>query len=84
MPKFWSESQILSLFQAFGEILEITPIQENPSKKGQCVFIRFASMSQADQAIKSLHQAILPGGARPLSLKWADGEEDRLGLGGIP
>jgi len=85
IPKDWDESQITSFFSKYGEILESQIIREGSTgtSKG-CAFVKFASMTKAEEAIKELtskdNPVYLPGVSNPILLRWADGEEQRLGL----
>ncbi|XVF66090.1 hypothetical protein PTKIN_Ptkin10aG0006200 [Pterospermum kingtungense] len=45
-----------------------------------CCFIKYATLEDADRAIRALHnQHILPGGVGPIQVRYADGERERLG-----
>jgi len=79
---------VTDFFSKHGEILESQIIRD--SRTGQskgCAFVKFASMTNAEEAIKHLTSKetpiYLPGVANPIQLRWADGEEQRLGLGSI-
>eukprot|EP01015_Nassula_variabilis_P025174 TRINITY_DN4881_c0_g1_i12.p2 TRINITY_DN4881_c0_g1~~TRINITY_DN4881_c0_g1_i12.p2 ORF type:complete len:353 (-),score=58.05 TRINITY_DN4881_c0_g1_i12:61-1119(-) len=66
-------------FSGYGEILEARVQRKNSQHQG-CAFVKFASMSQAEEAMKELKEVFLPGGSAALQIKWADGEEERLGV----
>ena len=43
--------------------------------------MKFASLSNAEDAIEKLKNTIIPGATRPVNIKWFDTEEQRVGLG---
>lgn len=86
IPKDWTEKEVTNFFSNYGEILESQIIKD--SKTGQskgCAFVKFASMTKAEEAIKQIQSKPfhLPGVQNVIQIKWADGEEQRLGLSGI-
>ncbi|XWS38920.1 hypothetical protein CRYUN_Cryun18bG0004800 [Craigia yunnanensis] len=45
-----------------------------------CCFIKYATLEEADRAIRALHNLhTLPGGVGPIQVRYADGERERLG-----
>jgi RNA recognition motif-containing protein len=86
IPKDWTELEVTKFFSNYGTILESQIIKD--SKTGQskgCAFVKFASMTKAEECIKQIQAKPfhLPGVQNVIQIKWADGEEQRLGLSGI-
>eukprot|EP01018_Ginkgo_biloba_P030100 Gb_12352 [translate_table: standard] len=51
-----------------------------PVEAHGCCFIKYATVEEADRAIKALHnQRTLPGEVIPIHVRYADGERERLG-----
>lgn len=74
---------IKDFFSGYGDILETQLIidPKHGTSKG-CAFVKFASMTQAEEAKRLIEtkNIILPGASHPLQIKWADGEDHRLGV----
>ena len=84
IPKAWEESDILDFFRKFGDIEETNIIRDTQHNHRGCAFVKFSSLTEADVTIASLNEScFLPGSSAKLQLKWADGEEKRLGLFGL-
>lgn len=83
IPKTWGEEELTEYFQKHGEILETQIIRDIKGSHRLCGFVKFASLTQADEAIKKLQGVMLEGMQRPMELRWADGETERLGLTGV-
>ncbi len=43
--------------------------------------VKFASLTNAEEAVEKLKNTIIPGAIRPVNIKWLDTEEQRIGLG---
>lgn len=83
IPKIWKEEEIIEFFQKFGKVQDAQVIRQQGVHKG-CAFVTFLSMTEADIAMRALNENFfLPGSTAKLQLKWADGEDRRLGLGGV-
>eukprot|EP00744_Colponema_vietnamica_P001455 GILI01002410.1.p1 GENE.GILI01002410.1~~GILI01002410.1.p1 ORF type:complete len:410 (-),score=160.13 GILI01002410.1:601-1830(-) len=82
LPKSSTEAELQPILSEFGTVNEVTVIRnrETSAHKG-CAFAKFASLSEADQAISNLHnKRVFPSGTIPMQVKYADGEPERLGL----
>jgi RNA recognition motif-containing protein len=84
IPKIWKEEEILEFFQQFGKVQDAQIIRDPQGIHRGCAFITFLSITEADITMTALNEAFfLPGSTAKLQLKWADGEDRRLGLEGI-
>lgn len=82
VPRSSNEDALRPLFEQFGEIVDMTVIRDRESgaHKG-CAFIRMKSLAAADAAIRALNnQKIMDPNLGPLTVKYAQGEAERLGL----
>jgi len=83
IPKEWDERMVTDFFTGYGEILESQIIRD--PKTGQskgCAFVKFASMTKAEEAKRLIEtkSVTLPGVNNPIQIRWADGEDQRLGV----
>ncbi|XP_057867346.2 flowering time control protein FCA isoform X2 [Cryptomeria japonica] len=81
VPKTITEDEVRHVFAEHGNLLEVALVKDKTSgqQKG-CCFVKYATIEEADRAIKALHNiCILPGGTFPVQVRYADGELDRLG-----
>eukprot|EP01017_Pseudomicrothorax_dubius_P029584 TRINITY_DN3605_c0_g1_i1.p1 TRINITY_DN3605_c0_g1~~TRINITY_DN3605_c0_g1_i1.p1 ORF type:complete len:376 (-),score=61.51 TRINITY_DN3605_c0_g1_i1:75-1202(-) len=81
LPPDWEEEDMMNFFRHYGEILDGQIIRKGKESK-RCGFVKFASMTAAEETIKVLASTpiLLPGADAQLQLRWADGEEQRLGV----
>lgn len=81
IPKIWKEEEIIDFFQKFGKVQDAQIIRDSQGAHRGCAFVTFISMTDADIAMRALNETFfLPGSTAKLQLKWADGEDRRLGL----
>jgi RNA recognition motif-containing protein len=81
IPKIWKEEEIIEFFQKFGKVQDAQIIRDSQGAHRGCAFVTFISMTDADVAMRALNETFfLPGSTAKLQLKWADGEDRRLGL----
>ena len=83
IPKEWDESTVTNFFSGYGEILESQVIREARTYQSKgCAFVKFASMTKAEEAKKLIESksVTLPGVNNPIQIRWADGEDQRLGV----
>lgn len=81
IPKIWKEEEIIEFFQKFGKVQDAQIIRDSQGAHRGCAFVTFISMTDADIAMRALNETFfLPGSTAKLQLKWADGEDRRLGL----
>lgn len=67
-------------FTKFGRIYEVQIIRDNKGQHKGCAFVKFASMSDAERAIESVKNTAFQGMKNNVEIKWADNEEERLGV----
>uniref|UniRef100_A0A0D6QZ98 Flowering time control protein FCA n=1 Tax=Araucaria cunninghamii TaxID=56994 RepID=A0A0D6QZ98_ARACU len=81
VPRTVTEDDIQPLFAEHGNVLEVALIKDKRTGQQQgCCFIKYATIEEADRAIRALHnQRTLPGGLGPIQVRYADGERERLG-----
>ncbi|XP_057843240.2 flowering time control protein FCA isoform X3 [Cryptomeria japonica] len=81
VPRTVTEEDIHPLFAEHGNVLEVALIKDKRTGQQQgCCFIKYATVEEADRAIRALHnQRTLPGGLGPIQVRYADGERERLG-----
>ncbi|WRX20796.1 RNA recognition motif domain - like 10 [Theobroma cacao] len=81
VPRAATEEDIRPLFEEHGNVIEVALIKDKKTGQPQgCCFIKYATLEEADRAIRALHnQHTLPGGMGPIQVRYADGERERLG-----
>ncbi|OMO58472.1 hypothetical protein COLO4_34585 [Corchorus olitorius] len=81
VPRTATEDDIRPLFEEHGHVIEVALIKDKKTGQPQgCCFIKYATLEEADRAIRALHnQHTLPGGVGPIQVRYADGERERLG-----
>jgi len=53
IPKEWDENMVTQFFSGYGEILESQVIRDNKNNQSKgCAFVKFASMTKAEEAKK--------------------------------
>jgi len=83
LPKEWDEGMVTEFFSGYGEILESQIIRDSKSGSSKgCAFVKFASMTKAEEAKRLIEtkSITLPGVNNPIQIRWADGEDQRLGV----
>ncbi|KAK9019930.1 hypothetical protein V6N11_054435 [Hibiscus sabdariffa] len=81
VPKTAREEDIQHVFEQHGDVIEVALIKDKKTGQPQgCCFIKYATLEEADRAIRALHnQHTLHGGVGPIQVRYADGERERLG-----
>ncbi|KAH0488287.1 MAG: hypothetical protein KVP17_003603, partial [Porospora cf. gigantea B] len=82
VPRSYDEDGVKPIFEEYGAVLEVAIIRDKQTgvHKGSA-FVRMQSVTQADRAIRDLHNTkILDAAMGPLQVKYAQGEPERLGL----
>ncbi|XP_022721774.1 LOW QUALITY PROTEIN: flowering time control protein FCA-like [Durio zibethinus] len=81
VPWTATEEDIRYLFEEHGNVIEVALIKDKKTGQPQgCCFIKYATLEEADRAIRALHnQHTLPGGVGPIQVRYADGERECLG-----
>ncbi|KAL3517355.1 hypothetical protein ACH5RR_019944 [Cinchona calisaya] len=82
VPKTASQEDIGSVFADYGNIVEIVLIRDKRTgQQGECCFVKYATLDEADRAIGALHDRYtFPGGVTPLTVRYADGQKERNGI----
>jgi len=82
VPRTFVEDTLRPYFEEFGTVGDVIIIrdQETGAHKG-CAFVRMASITKADSAIRALNNSkVLDASLGPLQVKYAAKELERLGL----
>ncbi|XP_075511369.1 flowering time control protein FCA-like isoform X1 [Primulina tabacum] len=81
IPRTTTEQEIDAVFGEHGHIVEIVLLKDKVTGLQQeCCFVKYATIEQAEQAIWALHGQFTFGrGMTPITVKYADGERDRIG-----
>eukprot|EP00922_Rhytidocystis_sp_ex-Travisia-forbesii_P033214 GHVS01049383.1.p1 GENE.GHVS01049383.1~~GHVS01049383.1.p1 ORF type:complete len:518 (+),score=84.08 GHVS01049383.1:203-1756(+) len=82
VPRTFDEMMLRPIFSDFGQVGDVIIIRDRDTgaHKG-CAFIRMASITKADLAIRALNNVkVLDQSLGPLQVKYAAGEAERLGL----
>mmetsp|Transcript_23700 Transcript_23700/g.58593 ORF Transcript_23700/g.58593 Transcript_23700/m.58593 type:complete len:534 (-) Transcript_23700:41-1642(-) len=82
VPRTMNEDTLRVIFSAYGDITDVAIIRdrETQAHKG-CAFVRYASITSADAAVRALNNIkVLDQSLGPLTIKYAVGEHERLGL----
>ncbi len=80
LPFSFDEEQVAQLFKPIGDVYEVVILRDrdNGLHKG-CAFVTFLSREVAQRAIDVLHgKKTLPPSAKPLQIKFADVEQEKL------
>ncbi|OEH79611.1 RNA recognition motif-containing protein [Cyclospora cayetanensis] len=82
VPQSMDEDGLRPVFEEFGEVREVIIIRDKATGKHKnSAFIKMASIAGADSAIKGLHNIrVLDSSMGAISVKYATGEAERLGL----
>jgi len=83
IPKEWDQDMIKEFFSHYGDIISTSIIRDKEDQYHESAIVEFASLNRAENA-KKIIQSIelqLPGTKNRLQIRWADGEESRLGIG---
>eukprot|EP00005_Dracoamoeba_jomungandri_P014559 CAMPEP_0174275330 /NCGR_PEP_ID=MMETSP0439-20130205/59763_1 /TAXON_ID=0 /ORGANISM="Stereomyxa ramosa, Strain Chinc5" /LENGTH=486 /DNA_ID=CAMNT_0015367421 /DNA_START=8 /DNA_END=1468 /DNA_ORIENTATION=+ len=80
IPKMMNEQALMPMFTEFGEVIDLTIIRDrNDGSHRGCCFVTYPSRAEADLCIAAYHnQKILPPMQKPMQVKYADGEAERL------
>ncbi|KAF4675745.1 hypothetical protein FOL47_007336 [Perkinsus chesapeaki] len=81
LPKSLTTDDILGIFQQYGGVEEVFIMKDRETQESRgLAFVRFRDLSEGQSAIAALNGKILPESGRPLTVIYAQGEADRLGL----
>lgn len=73
--------KIRPIFAEHGNVLEVALVKDKiTGQQRGCCFIRYATIEEADRAIKALdNNYTLPGSAAPITVKYAESKKRRIG-----
>ena len=71
LPGSWNEEEIKDYFSVYGTILDVKLMKKNQNLMGSAL-VKFKSLSQAEDAINSLKETIIPGANQYVNIKWLD------------
>eukprot|EP00745_Piridium_sociabile_P036777 TRINITY_DN66382_c0_g2_i1.p1 TRINITY_DN66382_c0_g2~~TRINITY_DN66382_c0_g2_i1.p1 ORF type:complete len:532 (+),score=63.69 TRINITY_DN66382_c0_g2_i1:69-1664(+) len=82
VPHSFDEAQLKPIFEEFGEVADCAVIRDRESQTHRgCAFVRMLSLTKADEAVRVLNnQKSLEPAMGPMTVKYATGEHERLGL----
>ncbi|CDJ39281.1 hypothetical protein ETH_00001150, partial [Eimeria tenella] len=82
VPQAVEEDSLKPVFEEFGEVREVIIIRDKATGKHKnSAFVKMASIAAADNAIRALHNSrSLESAMGPMTVKYATGEAERLGL----
>lgn len=82
VPQSMDEEGLRPVFEEFGEVREVIIIRDKTTGKHKnSAFVKMASIAAGDAAIRGLHNTrVLDSSMGPMSVKYATGEAERLGL----
>eukprot|EP01097_Dermamoeba_algensis_P005550 TRINITY_DN3525_c0_g6_i1.p1 TRINITY_DN3525_c0_g6~~TRINITY_DN3525_c0_g6_i1.p1 ORF type:complete len:389 (-),score=87.77 TRINITY_DN3525_c0_g6_i1:107-1273(-) len=80
IPKTFTEEELRPYFSPYGNIVEIAILRDKATGTSRgCGFVTFIDKSSADSAISDLHDKNpIPPMSKPLQVKFADSEMDKL------
>ncbi|XP_024933037.2 flowering time control protein FCA isoform X1 [Ziziphus jujuba] len=82
VPRTASVDDIRPLFEQFGNIVEVVILKDKRTgyQQGSC-FVKYSTIDEAEKAIRALNtQFTFPGEMVPITVKYADGERERLAI----
>ncbi|KAL5700814.1 hypothetical protein ACHQM5_026221 [Ranunculus cassubicifolius] len=79
VPSRATEGDVRPLFEKYGNVVEVIFIKDKRTGRQQeCCFVKYASVEEAERAIKALHnQYILPGENIPIQVRFATKEREQ-------
>ncbi|KAJ8552671.1 hypothetical protein K7X08_020064 [Anisodus acutangulus] len=82
IPRPAEEEDVRSVFAEHGHIVEIVRLTDKSTGfRKECCFVKYRTLDEANRAIEAFHgRYIFPGGEVPLTIRYADGERERLGI----
>eukprot|EP00919_Chromeraceae_sp_WS-2016_P072311 GHVR01171078.1.p1 GENE.GHVR01171078.1~~GHVR01171078.1.p1 ORF type:complete len:462 (-),score=137.11 GHVR01171078.1:174-1559(-) len=82
VPKTYTENEIKQLFSEFGTIVDCLIIRDKETANHRgCAFVKMVSITHADAAVRAYNNIkVLEQTLGPLTVKYALGEAERLGL----
>ena len=86
LPRHFSEVDVQRLFANYGSLLDVTPHRRGDGQSKGCFFVAFATVIEGQQAARALHNCVLPGTQRPMTVRPSTSRrrEARAGGNGAP
>jgi hypothetical protein len=79
LPSTWGEAEVVQLFKPYGEVRELRLLNHTEhSGRSVAALVRMSSVAQATAVIEALNGRMIPGGAQPVILRYADSAEDKV------
>eukprot|EP00123_Amoebidium_parasiticum_P000773 comp11674_c0_seq2/m.6202 comp11674_c0_seq2/g.6202 ORF comp11674_c0_seq2/g.6202 comp11674_c0_seq2/m.6202 type:complete len:335 (-) comp11674_c0_seq2:533-1537(-) len=82
-PANYTENELKELFGKYGEISEIKILRDEQGNSRGAGFVRFAKRSAATSSIEGLHNYVIMGHGKPLTVRFANPKE-RTNAGARP
>lgn len=81
VPRNVTEDDIRPIFAEHGNVLEVALVKDKiTGEQRGCCFIRYATIEEADRAIKALdNNYTIPGSTAPITVKYAESKKRRIG-----
>jgi len=82
VPSGCGDKELRTLFNTYGEVLDVYILASKPSQEGQrgCAFVRYASPHSCAMAIEALHgKYAMKAGELPLVVRYADPPKSQRG-----
>ncbi|KAF4669994.1 hypothetical protein FOZ61_002191 [Perkinsus olseni] len=81
LSKSLTSDDVLRIFQEYGGIEEVFIMKDRETHESRgLAFVRFRDLAEGQSAIAALNGKTLPDSAKPLTVIYAQGEAERLGL----
>ncbi|MCD9646493.1 hypothetical protein HAX54_036365 [Datura stramonium] len=82
VPRPAEEEDVRSVFAEHGHIVEVVRLMDKiTGLRKECCFVKYRTLDEANRAIGSFNgRYTFPGGELPLTIRYADGERERLGI----
>lgn len=82
VPRPAEEEDVRSVFAEHGHIVEFVRLMDKGTGlRKECCFVKYRTLNEANRAINVFNgQYTFPGSEFPLTVRYADGERERLGI----
>lgn len=82
VPRPAEEEDVRSVFAEHGHIVEVVRLTDKGTGlRKECCFVKYRTLDEAKRAIVAFNcRYTFPGGEFPLTIRYADGERERLGI----
>ena len=69
LPRNFAEADVHRLFSQYGTLTEVTQHKRGDGQSKGCFFVSFATTMEGQQAARALHNYLLPGTQRPMTVR---------------